>query len=220
MPIKPSTMKNWKLLISLSLSIFTSCSKSTDEGTTLFEVFEYKTNTPVASVQIDFLHCSYYDLVFGCQTTGIVATGFTDNNGRYSFRQSEVNRSTKGSKLHKSNYWDADGHPGINYIAPESWISIRLIRQNVYSSPRLFFGYYIQGESGYARINPFTVPFDTIIRVRAFGNEVNKVKWEIGSGIVSSLIYVNNYSVTPILANGMLTQNMNRFETTSISLSY
>jgi hypothetical protein len=218
-------MKNRKLLVILSLSIFISCSKSKEEATSqeatsLFEIFEYKTNTPVSSVRINLLRCSYYDLVFGCQATEIVSTGLTDNNGRYSFKQSELNRSNQGIKLHKSNYWDAGGNPGINYIAPESWISIHLIRQNVYSFPRLFFRYDINGESGNARINPFTVPFDTIIKVRAFGNQVNRVNWQIGSGISSSYISFNNYSVTPILANGILTQSPDRFGTTSITLTY
>lgn len=109
-------------------------------------------------------------------------------------------------------------------MAPEGWINIHLIRQNVYSFPRLYFGYYLPGKTGdniiYTRINPITVPFDTIITIRAFGNQVNNVKWQIGSGSVISYVDYNISNVSPVLAEGILTQNPGKFDSTSVTLLY
>jgi hypothetical protein len=201
-----------------------SCSKrEEDEPTVLFEVFEYKTTTPVEAVQVSLLKCSDYDIQFGCQSTTIFASRMTDNTGRCSFTEKVLHGANKGIKLSNPKYWDTEGYPGTNYIAPEGWIMVQLTRQNVYSVPRLFYQYDIDGESGHARINPFTVPLDTIVKIRAFGNEVNRLNWRLGSGSMSVFgggFGFNTYEVTPVLASGILTQSPGRFGTTSITLSY
>ena len=140
-------MKKQNFFIFIITILFLSCSKS-EEEMALFEVFEYKTNTPIPSVRIDLLRCSNYDVVFGCQATEIIATGLTDNTGKCSFKVNELNKAKEGSKIHKPGYWDADGHTGKNYLTPEAWINLHLKRQNTYPSPRLFFRYGINGESG------------------------------------------------------------------------
>jgi hypothetical protein len=206
-------MKKRKLIVVLHLTLFISCTKSKDD-TTIFEVFEYKTNTPIPNVKIDLLRCTNYDLVFGCQSTTIFATGYTDNNGRYSFKQSVFNRTNEGIKLFKPNYCNTAGYPGKNYLATEGWINLHLIRQNIYTFPILYFDYDISGESGITYANPLEIPVDTIIKIRAFGNQVNKINWAIGTQ--SNWDF---HSVVP-LTNGTLTQNMDRFGTGSIILSY
>lgn len=207
-------MKRWRLsVILLPLSLFISCLKS-KEATTLFEVFEFKTNVPIPSVQIDLLRCSDYDNLFGCRTIAVFATGYTDNNGKYSFKQSELNRSTQGIELSKQNYWRKGGNPGKNYLSTEGWINLHLIRQNNYSLPRLFFDYEILGESYSESGILLQIPVDTTIKIRAFGNQVNKINWVIGN-----LNILNQTMVAP-LANGILTQNIDRLGTSSITLSY
>ena len=215
-------MKDLTLSIFLLLGLLVSCSKAKEEkqeeAIRRFEVLEYKTNIPIDSVQIQFLRCSNYDIQFGCQAREIFLTGFTDHSGRYAVRQSVLHGANGGIKLQKSNYWSEVGQTGMNYLSPEGWINIHLIRQNVYAFPRLFFNYDIDGESGFTRIDPVMIPVDTIIKVRAFGNEVNKLNWQIGTG--THPILTGGTNITTILANGTLTQNPGRFETTSVTVLY
>jgi hypothetical protein len=215
-------MKHPELLLIFSLGILMSCSKAKEEQepTSMFEVLEYKTGSPLAAVQLDFLHCTRSDLLYGCLEIGSFSTGFTDNSGRYSVKASIMRKSTQGIRLSKLNYWDSDGQPGTNYLAPEGWINIHLIRQNVYPFPRLFFGYNIESAAGKKGVNPLSVPWDTIIKVRAFGNEVNMVNWQIGSGIGPWYPGDKISYVDPVLARGILTQSPDRFGTTSVTLSY
>lgn len=86
--------------------MFISCSKSKENevATDQMEVLEYKTNSPLASVQIDFYRCSKYDNIFGCQATQIFATARTDNTGRYSFKPGELFKSDQGIVLRKAKY--------------------------------------------------------------------------------------------------------------------
>ncbi len=187
---------------------------ATDE-TYQMEVLEYKTNIPLPSVKIELYRCSDYDNIFGCQEKQIFATRFTDNSGRYSFTQSELNTSNQGIILHKANYWNAGGGQGKIYMSPEAWIDIHLIRQNKYPDTSLFrFG--IMGESGIGQSYTFSAPIDTVLKVREVGNEVNTLNWEV---IVKDKACYQ-YCIIETLAQGVLTQNPDKFGTTSLTLTY
>jgi hypothetical protein len=210
-------MKKLKLLRVLLLIMFISCSKSKENemATDQMEVLEYKTNSPLASVQIDFYRCSDYDNIFGCRAKEIFARGITDNNGMYTFKPGELNRSTEGIILHKVKYWNTNGGTDKRYMSPEAWIDLRLIRQNNYPDTSLF-RYVVQGESGGGTLVSFKTPIDTIIKVIAFGNEANTLNWQV---IVKDRACYQ-YCIIDTLAKGTLTQNLDKFGTTSLTLSY
>jgi hypothetical protein len=210
-------MKKLKLIKIVLLIMFISCSKSKENevATDQIEVFENKTNSPLASVQIDFYRCSNYDNLFGCQATQIFATGITDNKGIYLFKPGELNKADEGIILHKVNYWNTGGGVGKVYMKPEAWIDLHLIRQNNYPDTSLF-RYRVQGESERGDLVSFSAPMDTIIKVIAFGNEANTLNWQV---IVKDRTC---YQFCPIdtLGNGVLTQTLDKFGTISLTLSY
>ncbi len=213
-------MKGLKLSKILFLMLFISCSKSkenemTAEETYQMEVSEYKTNIPLASVQTDLYRCSDYDNIFGCKAKQIFATRFTDNNGRYSLTQNELNSSNQEIVLHKAKYWNAEGGPGKIYMSPEAWIDLHLIRQNNYPNTSLF-RFKIMGESGIGKSYTFSSPIDTVLKVRAVGNELNTLTWEVI--IKDKACY--QYCIIDTLAQGVLTQNPEKFVTSSLTLSY
>ena len=72
------------------------------------------------------------------------------------------------------------------------------------------------GESGIGQSYTFTSPIDTVLKVRAVGNQVNTLTWEV---IVKGKACYQ-YCIIDILANGALTQNPDKFGTTSLTLTY
>ena len=176
-------MNKLQLLKIFILIMLASCSKSKDKEVTTnnpqqIEVLEYKTNIPLASVQIDLYRCSNYDNEFGCQGKQIFATGITDNNGKYTFKAGELNKATEGIILHKASYWNTNGGTGKVYMSPEAWINIHLTRQNNYPDTSLFH-IMVAGEAGIGELTSFNLPVDSIVKVRAVGNEANTLSWQV-----------------------------------------
>ncbi len=200
--------------------MFISCSKSkekeivTDE-TYQMEVLEHKTNIPLASVQIALYHCSNYDNIFGCLAKSLFATRLTDKNGRYSFTLSELNKSDQGIILKKANYWDVNGGTGKVYMKPETWLDLHLTRQNNYPDTSLF-RFMVVDETGTVNLISFKSPVDTTLKVRAFGNEANTLNWQV---IVKDRACYQ-YCIIDTLAKGVLTQNLEKFETSSLTIKY
>jgi hypothetical protein len=211
------TMKKRIFYWTLPLIFLTACSKSKEEPPILFEVFETKTNTPVESVKIDLLRCSNYDLVFGCNATEIVTFGYTDNNGKYSSSQKDYRWASEGAKMSKPNYWTGECQPGKNYIATEATLNLRLLRQNTYPSARVFFRYTVHGEFGKSYNFYVSVPTDTTIKIRAYGNEANTINWGI---TISNFCIVFPYCSDSLFASGVLNASVDRFGTISRTLNY
>lgn len=212
-------MKKLNLLKILLVVMLISCSKSKEKGTgqipDQIEVLEYKTNIPLASVQIDLYHCSNYDAVFGCLAKQIFSTEFTDNTGKYTFKSGELNRADEGIVLHKATYWDTNGGSGTIFMSPEAWIDLHLTRQNNYPDTSLF-RFIVTGEYGRVNLITFQSPADTVVKVRAFGNETNTIDWQV---IVKDRACYQ-YCIIDTLAKGVLTQHLDKFGTASLSISY
>ena len=82
------------------------------------------------------------------------------------------------------------------------------------SPASLDFG--IMGEYGIGQSYTFSSPIDTVLKVRAVGNEVNTLNWEV---IVKDRACYQ-YCVINTLAQGVLTQNPDKFGTTSLTLTF
>lgn len=207
------------LVVFVSLFILTSCTKTVEEKEEeprLIEVLETKTNIPISYAQIDFLNCSDFDAVFGCQSIQVVSTVQTDAMGNHLVNPQVLKKATKGFAIRKFNYWNKDGQLGKNYLTTEGSIKLHFIRQTNFPSPRVLLSVNVSGESGFVRINPFSIPADTTIQVKAFGNEVNKIGWEIGTSIQCILLC----SIGPVLVKGETSRTLERFGTASIAIPY
>jgi len=207
-------MKNLKILL---LILFISCSKSKENeaATDRMEVLEYKTNIPLASVQIDFYRCSKYDNIFGCQAKQLFATAQTDNNGKYTFKPGELFKSDQGIVLRKAKYWNTGGGTDQRFMSSEGTIDLHLVRQNNYPDTSLF-RIIVAGESGTGDLITFRPPADSVVKVRGFGNEGNTLNWAVIVKDPSCYIYC----IIDTLAKGVLTQNLDKFGTSSLTLSY
>ncbi len=155
------------------------------------------------------------DIEFGCRAKQLFATGQTDNNGKYISMHGEINHADEGIVLSKANYWNAQGGTGKRYMSPEAWINLHLSRQKNYPDTSLF-SYVIAGEYNQGESISFKPPTDTVVKVRAFGNEANTLNWQVIVKTKDCYIGCN----TDTLSKGVLTQKFNKFVTTSINLSY
>src|SRR5678809_1056542 len=130
------------MLLSI-FALFVSCNKSlidiSGEATTyVINVKEYKSDAVLPCVQISFYRCSKYDAVFGCQSTSLLATHSTDNNGEYTITQSELNKADEGIILSKYQYWDINGSTGENRMEPEARVKINLTASKAYPDTSIF----------------------------------------------------------------------------------
>lgn len=212
-------MKHFKLHYLLICLLLFNCTKSKNEqganNNEKIEVLEFKTKEPIASAKLDLYRCTNYDNIFGCLAKAIFASGITDKNGIYNFKPGELNRADEGILLSKSNYWTAGGGTGTVFMYPEAWISLHVVKQNIYPDTSLF-QIRAEGENYSVSLVTFHAPVDSIIKIRAFGNQVNSIKWHVI--VKDTKCY--QYCPTDTLASGNLVQNLGKFETVPITISY
>jgi hypothetical protein len=206
------------LLISLSTSLITGCSKSTggaqEERRYEFEVLEYKTNLPIAAAKIDLFACIQYDAVFGCRSTGIVSSKLTDANGHCSFTATEYNKADKGIRVSKAGYWSQGGGSGKNYLVPEASLSLHIVRDNNYPDTS-YMSVSINGPFGISFLS-FKAPADSIITIKAFGNENNDTKWSVFTRSPECFMFCT----ADTLARGNFSKPIGKMETGSFTLRY
>lgn len=209
--------KKYGCVLACIFVLLFSCKKSSETQTVttyIIKVKEYKTNVPLAGVDIRLYKCTYYDFVFGCQSKSLYATHTTDNKGEYVTTQSELNKANQGIILSKPQYWDREGGNGEYPMIPEALVKIALKASKAYPDTSIF-ELKTTGAFGLASFQSFKAPIDSIVNFRLFGNEINKVDW---------IIYTKDsrcfYCVRDILASGNLSLNPQKFETLTSSINY
>lgn len=210
-------MKKLTLSQIFLLLMLISCSKSkkNEIATDQIVIVEHKTNSPLASVRLDLYRCTNYDNIFGCVRKNIFATRFTNNSGMYTFMQGERRLADQGMVVHKDGYWPPSGASGDTlFMSPEGWIDLHLSRQHNYPDTSLFRCIVTGEYPGIETFITFQSPADTVLKVRGFGNETNTINWLV---IAERTSYPYG---TDTLATGILTQNLDKFGTTSLPLSY
>lgn len=100
-------------------------------------------------------------------------------------------------------------------MSPEAQIDIHLIRQNIYPDTSIF-RFMVIGESGTGQLISFRSPGDTVLKVRAFGNEANTFNWQVIVKYGGCYLYCT----IDTLEKGVLIQNLDKFGTASLTLSY
>ncbi len=211
-------MGKLKIFVFFFLALCISCEKNKgdkENESDFMTVLEYKTNVPLPGVGIDFYYCSKYDEIFGCQSKSIFSTGLTDNNGRYVFKPGELNRANQGIVLHKSGYWNRNGGASQVHMSPEAWIELHLSTKNNYPDTSIF-QISVLGEPGTGNFVSFQCPADSVLKIRAFGDVTNTLNWTV----ISKDRSCYQYCLIDTLAEGVLTQDLEKFKTTEVSLSY
>ena len=162
-----------------------------------------------------FIVVPNYDNEFGCLGKQIFATGITDNSGKYTFKPGELNKANEGIILHKDSYWNTNGGTGKVYMSPEAFINVHLTRSGSYPDTSLF-RIMVIGEAGIGALTSFRAPADSLVKVRAVGNETNTLSWQV----ITKDSHCYQYCIVDTLAKGMITENPAKFETISYTLKY
>lgn len=170
---------------------------------------------PLSGVRINLYKCGRYDNILGCQSKLVFATRSTDQNGEYSFTQSELNQSTEGIVLSRGRYWDVEGHQGEVLMEPEALVDITLKASRSYPDTSIF-EMSTTSELGNGSAKSFRAPKDSSISYRLFGNEQNIIKWVV----YTSLPRCHIYCPRDTLATGSLTLDPQKFETLKTSINY
>src|SRR5689334_11011459 len=100
-----------KQIMFLVIVLLASCKKTVNEveennTTTTLKAKEFGTGIPLSSVTIELYRCSYYDLVFGCQSTSHFATYYTNADGECKISDNILSKADEGILYKKSQYWD------------------------------------------------------------------------------------------------------------------
>ena len=180
------------------------------------QVEEYKTNLPLQGVKIELLHCENYTAADRCIDTGIVATYTTDENGEASFNSGMVSTADRGIRLSKFQYFTKQGGEGENFMEPEAWVRVTLKAGKIYPDTCLFtIG--TESELGIGSSLTVTPPKDSIIHLRLFGNETNKIAWAV---VTKRIPCYMGCPQPDTFALGNLTVSPGKFETVNASLVY
>ena len=206
-----------RFILFLFLNLLYACSKSDDvappQPAHVFEVLEYKTNIPIAGAKVDLYTCTRYDAVFGCRTTGIFSSKITDAKGLCSFTNTEY-KADEGVKVSKSGYWTREG--GVKtYLQPEAFLNLHIKKQNNYPDTS-YISIEISSEMGQVSFLSLKAPADSIINIKAFGNQNNNTKWTVFTR--SSGCF--NFCLADTLARGNFAKPLAKAETATYTLSY
>ena len=213
-------MKLYLIPLVVSFTVFTySCSKSNDVLTEQpghqFEVLEYKTNTAISGATVVLYTCARYDAVFGCRATGFLASKVTDVKGTCTFTDTELRKADEGIKISKEGYFAINGHPGTNYLQPEALLNLHIQRQNPYPDSS-YITIKINGELSQVSFISFRAPLDSVVSIKAFGNENNNTEWSVFTKSPGCIAFC----ITDTLKNGHFSKPLAKGETGTYTLRY
>jgi hypothetical protein len=99
-------------------------------------------------------------------------------------------------------------------MEPEAWVTIALKANIIYPNTS-FCVIKTRSELGFASVQKFKTPKDSIVDFRLFGNEMNKVDW-----VVYKTGYPPYCNSCDTLAFGSLSLNPQKFEKLTSSINY
>lgn len=210
---------NMLTLFTFLLIVLVACKKSatnpSQENNYILKALEYKTNQLLQDVKIQLYKCSNYDEVFGCQSSSLCATYFTDVNGEYTFAPGDLNQANQGIQLSKAQYWSTNGGATTIMMEPEAYLNISLKTNNSYPDTSLL-ALSCTGALFNNSMLVFKAPKDSTVHFRLFGNETNDIHWVV----YTKDLQCNQYCIRDTLAMGTITINAQKFETVTSSLDY
>ncbi len=219
------------IIIVSTLAYLSSCSKKDTNGelpVNLYkvEVYEYNTNMPVQGASVKLNHCTKYDFEFGCQRIGVFASYSTGSDGVAAITEKDYSKCDEGMVIEKSGYWSQDGTLGRNEINVVGWVEATFKRVHDYPLDKHFFlldsNENYQATSGPWRKMVDIFPLrDTTIKFKAFGGQLNHLKWIVGEEYIVITGWSSGYMDYNAFAQKTLTPlSVNKDLVTSISIEY
>lgn len=173
-----------KLLIILLL--FSSCKKPSSPSVNI-QVNELITGSPVAGATVSLNRCAAAGCIFGIVTE---FSGVTDNSGIVWVPQDKYDNVpfwNEATYITKTNYWPEIFMKATSFsLTPMGWMSLRIIKGTSYpqgsvltiTSWRLTQPPNI-AHLGKINTQEFNVAADSIVIIKGFGNQLNKITWQV-----------------------------------------
>jgi hypothetical protein len=192
----------------LILVLFAGCKKESkqDLTTTTIKVVESVTNLPVSGATVVLSKCDY-----GCPL-GLGATiffnGLTDANGTCQVLSENYNDPSSIINVAKTKYWPFNVIKSTTLsLIPEGWMQLRIIKTANYPvGSKLILSLWNEAED-YIDTKYYNTAADSIILVKGFGSQLNKINWQVSN--------------SSVLNDGTFNQQIPRFDTVkSPTLNY
>ena len=205
----------FSLCLLSSVFLFEGCSKGEKEGEqeqyVFFEVREYKTNIPLAGVQIKLYRCSEYDIEFGCIAEENFATVITNQEGMASVDKFTYYRCNEGVVFSKAGYFSINAGAGTAFLNKQGTVDIRIVPGSTdYSGKRLVILAY-NDRYNFQVLDPIPVPTVPVdMTIKAIDALVNTLKWEIRGGSFGGGTIIKRGEIPNITIpyNGRVTTNL------------
>ncbi len=178
------------------LLIFSSCKKnnnasSSSSASVSIQVNELTTGSPVSGATVVLQRCAAFGCVFGIVQE---FSGVTDNNGIVKVPQDKYDKIpfwNEATFITKPNYWTETFTKATPLsLTPMGWMSLRIIKGTNYPAGSvLTITAWRQTDppniahTGYISSRDFNAAADSIVLINGFGNQVNKITWQVTSGI-------------------------------------
>ena len=190
------------------------------------EVYEYNTNMPVQGASVKLNHCTKYDFEFGCQGIGVFASYPTGSDGIASISEKDYSKCDKGMVIEKSGYWSQDGTLGRNEINAEGWVEATFKRVHDYPLDKHFFlldsneNYRVTSGPWRKMVDIFPLR-DTTIKFKAFGGQLNHLKWIVGEEYLVLSGWSSGYmDYNAFTENTLSPLSVNKNGITAINIDY
>jgi hypothetical protein len=161
----------------LVIFIFVGCSKKEkeeDKPKTPIKVLETVTNLPVGGADL-VLFTSIWGGAYG----RTLFQGVTDDKGICQVPSENYSDATSEMNVVKAKYWPFLTQKNtIVYMTPEGWLKLRIHQVGNYPAGSVL-NLKMVSESGRQENTYYNDAVDSLISIKAFGNEQNKIEWQV-----------------------------------------
>jgi len=185
---KTQVMKRFIYL--LPLIFILSCKKENDNEPpnekVLVSVKDYKSNQPLSNMAITLYCCTNNDLVFGCIGSSACGSVSTDADGKAFLSKTSLSEAEQGISITGTGYWEHYAYrllDSVIYMDRVGNVEVTLHPTQTYpTDARLELAFISErGKTAYAFDNA-AVPTGIFTQtLKAFGGQINSIKWRIYS---------------------------------------
>jgi len=170
------------------LIVFSACKKSGDSNSTStvsITVTETVSGQPVTGASVSLHRCANLGCAFGTVTE---FQGTTNNSGTCNVPVANYNNVPVWNDaifVTKVNYWPQTFSKSTSLsITPKGWMQIRIVKgANYPQGSKLKLNVWNQGQPSNVNLEEFNIASDSLIVVSGFGNQLNKIDWQVSDNL-------------------------------------
>ena len=180
------TIIKFSIALIFLFNCLVSCKKNdnvTSTATVPIQVQETTTGSPVAGASVSLRRCAALGCVWGLVEE---FSGVTDNNGICHVPKDKYDKVpfwNEAISVIKPGYWgEIFAKTTSVTIAPVGWMRLHIIRSANYPSGSLLkINVWRQTLPLYIANQEFNIAADSSVLINAFGNQLNKIDWQVAS---------------------------------------